>query len=404
MLKELAILSQGDVRNCLNNLQFMTKNGFDKNQKFPQDSNAEWTDEKRKDIGVSWFKICNSIFRKDPYVDVKVQMKNLLRDVETNGNYEKIIEGCFTLFPDVNYSDRGVTKPGRISDWLFFNDSMFQSLFEHNGELLRYCAFTPLEFFLSFGDIANKDELKVKTSGFETREKERACSTLVDLIKSHCSVTSQIYANKRTMLMEVLPSIDDMLSMDLSRVRDSQIRQQCLELVLPLYQDFQLQIQQSNNFESRNTLVVNPPLDQVVLLDEKKLKDVITKRPGALKFSLAKLEEDKIRKRALDRVNREKEINENNRKRQKMQGTGSRSVGFFKDQYDSIKNKTEDVPLPPTKNKSAFSFTRDTLPTLSEADKNTAALHAEEMRIWVKYKEGFSNAVRKNISWSQLWE
>ena len=406
LLKELAVLSQGDVRNSLNNLQFMTKNGFDKDKLVTNGSDAEWTDDKRKDIGITWFKICNSIFKRDPYLDVKLQLKNLLRDVETSGNYERIIEGCFTLFPEVNYSDHGVTKPGRISDWLFFNDRMFQSLFEHNGELLRYCAFTPLEFFVMFGDIANKDELKVKTNSFEIKERERACLNLLDVINSKCSITSMIYANKQTLLMEILPMVDEILSTDLSRVRDAQIRQRSLDLVIPLFHDFQLQIQQSSNPDTRNALVVDPPLDQIVLLDGKKLREVITKRSIALKFSLAKLEEEKIRKRALDRVMRDKETNENNRKRQKMEGTGSRSVDFFKDQYNSIKTTAENASLvaPPTKNtRSAFSFTRESTPTTAD-EAAKAALNAEEMRIWVKYKEGFSNAVRKNISWSQLWE
>ena len=111
LLKELAVLSQGDVRNSLNNLQFMTKNGFDKDKLVTNGSDAEWTDDKRKDIGITWFKICNSIFKRDPYLDVKLQLKNLLRDVETSGNYERIIEGCFTLFPEaVSYTHLDVYK------------------------------------------------------------------------------------------------------------------------------------------------------------------------------------------------------------------------------------------------------------------------------------------------------
>ena len=115
-------------------------------------------------------------------------------------------------------------------------------------------------------------------------------------------IRDRIYANKQTLLMEILPMVDEILSTDLSRVRDAQIRQRSLDLVIPLFHDFQLQIQQSTNPDTRNALVVDPPLDQIVLLDGKKLREVITKRPIALKFSLAKLEEEKIRKRALDRV------------------------------------------------------------------------------------------------------
>lgn len=401
-LKDLAVLSQGDVRNCLNNLQFRAGTTTSAiTTSAPDDG---------KDIAISWYRICNAVFRKNPHMEPEVQLSHLLKDVETSGNHERVVEGCWTMYPETRYSDHGVSKPARISDWLFFHDRMFQSLFEHNGELVRYCSFTPLQFFVLFADNANKEGTNnngksrdsgttTTTSLFELREAERACMNLLDVVRSRLSVHSQVYTTKRSLLGETLPAVEDLISVDLSRIRDVPTRQRCVDTVLPLFHDFRLRIQEQTqgNINSSSSythlLVVDPPLDELVLLDEKRRRDVVTKKPAALKFSLAKLEEERIKKRALKAVADEKR-EQSEQKRRRMEAGGASSSGAtgtttgtststsgtisnFMEQYNSIK-KREHTP---------------------EA-KDTAS----ESRIWVKYKEGFSNAVRKNVTWSQLWE
>lgn len=85
----------------------------------------------------------NQLFRKDPHRDIKEQFYELLNQVELNGNSDRILQGCFNIFPYVKYSDNGIRKPANISDWLFFHDLMYQSMYAHNGELLRYSALVP---------------------------------------------------------------------------------------------------------------------------------------------------------------------------------------------------------------------------------------------------------------------
>ncbi|BAP70854.1 chromosome transmission fidelity protein 18 [Kluyveromyces marxianus] len=396
-LKDLAVLSQGDVRNCLNNLQFRAGATTTGTTSPPDDG---------KDIAISWYRICNSVFRKNPHMEPEVQLSHLLKDVETSGNHERVVEGCWTMYPETRYSDHGVSKPARISDWLFFHDRMFQSLFEHNGELVRYCSFTPLQFFVLFADNANKEGTNNNNNGrsrdsgtttttspggvtslFELREAERACMNLLDVVRSRLSVHSQVYTTKRSLLGETLPAVEDLISVDLSRIRDVPTRQRCVDTVLPLFHDFRLRIQEqtqgginSSSSSYTHLLVVDPPLDELVLMDEKRRRDVVTKKPAALKFSLAKLEEERIKKRALKAVADEKR-EQSEQKRRRMEAGTSGATGTtssnFMEQYNSIK-KREVTP---------------------EA-KDTAS----ESRIWVKYKEGFSNAVRKNVTWSQLWE
>lgn len=388
-LKEIAELSQGDLRNGLNNLQFMARNGDLSNV----------SDDQRKDIGVSWFRICNALFKKNLHSDLRSECAAMLRSIELSANLERIVEGCFTLYPQMRYSDSGITKPSKISDWLFFNDCMFKSMFEHNGELLRYCSFTPLEFHILFGDAANKQDQKIKTQNFELRESAKHVLAQTQQLMSNRPVSSQVYFSKTSLLLEVLPFVDEFLSLDVSKIRNASVRKQIIDYILPLFNEFGVSIQQTSNLENLNALILEPAINELVLLDEKKLKAVLTKRPFVLKFTLSKLEENKIRKRALDKLQLQAETDQMN-KISRLNDGARKPVEFFKSQYTSLNKNIQTTTA--QNSPSILNFRNNDVKKQSTPDLEEVP--PAEPRIWVKYKEGFSNAVRKNITWSQLWD
>lgn len=392
-LKELAELSQGDVRNCLNNLQFISSGVSG-----PRNTASLETDDNTKDITVSWFRIVNQIFKRNPHKEIKLQFKNILRAVETNSNYDKIVNGCFTMYPEIKYSDNGVNKPGVLADWLYFNDMMFKSLFEHNGELLRYSSLVPMAFFQLFSDIANKDDSLIKSVDYEVRESIKHNFSITGSLLDRTSPRSRVYLNKKNLILEVLPYMDYIITFDLSKIRSMPLRQSMVDNIVPVLKDFGLTLEQRHDPTSRSMLCIQPPLDEVTLLDEKRVKEVATKRPGLLNFLLAKVEECEVKKRTIDKVNRERLENEENRKRSKTSAV-STPVDFFKSQYSSIKTKSSDVSK-----RASTPELRRSRNFISEGSNTTTATNEEKIRIWVKYKEGFSNAVRKNVNWETLWQ
>ncbi|CCF55631.1 hypothetical protein KAFR_0A01930 [Kazachstania africana CBS 2517] len=416
-INDLIDLAQGDVRNCINNLQFMATNSGSLNQISPEKNDSSSWDTNGKDISISWFKLVNQIFRKDPHRSPKDQFSDLLRQVEMNGNYDRILYGCFTLFPSVKYSDIGVMKPAEISDWLYFHDLMFKSLFEHNGELLRYSSSVPLMFFQKFGDIANKTDLRVKNMDFEQREVTRAN---LDIVNSICQAIKTespgmaAFIHRTSLIFEVLPYVDYMISTDLTKIKNVKVKNIIIENLLGILKNMQLTLANMNDDSSefRTVLGVTPPIHKVALLDQKRMKEAMNKRTGNFQLLLAKSEEKRVKKRHLDQVLREKSIQEDARnKRAKVSNNAGNTIDFFKSQYASMKknsNNEDDSRPVSNSTKGKLSFISANSNAKEEGDDDKAGhknrSSGENSRMWIKYKAGFSNAVRKNVTWNSLWQ
>ncbi|SCU89698.1 LANO_0D06040g1_1 [Lachancea nothofagi CBS 11611] len=372
-LKELTENFQGDVRSCLNNMQFLAT--------LASDTDSSGFGDHLKDMTVPWFKICNQMFQKNPHVDVKYQFEKLLRDVETNSNYQKIVHGCFLMFPNVKYSDQGLRKPSVAADWLYFNDLMFKSLFEHNGDLLRYNSAVPMAFFNLFSDIANKDDVRTQHNEFEQREILRRNEDIIIATLRRTSPGSQIYMNKKALTLEILPLLDHMIAADFSKVRNGLVKNALFSNMVSAITGFNLTFGERVDTDLPRITCIEPPFDKVILMNEKRVKEVFTKRPALLNVVSAKVQESVVRKRTIENAKTEKEDLETARKRQK--SSLSKPADYFRSQYANVQKKGA--------------------PLYSEQEA-TGQSSQEHIKIWIKYKEGFSDAVRKNVTWNALWE
>ncbi|AGO10471.1 AaceriABR019Cp [[Ashbya] aceris (nom. inval.)] len=381
-LKQMAELSQGDIRNALNNLQFMSVT----------DDTSSPASGRRKDTGVPWFKLCNKLFRNNPHIESRTQFQELLSEVELSSSYEKVADGCFQLYPAVKFSDMRLQKPGAICDWLYFFDRMSNSLYEHNGELLRYCPMAIMEFFVLFSDIANRQDQVIKSMDYDVREKSRRNRAMVAATRKSMLPNSQIFISAEALLLETLPYLDTMLAPDLTSIHDQLTRQKIIDNIVPLLHQFGLQLHQSKDTDYRNVLAIQPPFNELVALDSRRSRETASKRPQVLNVLLAKLEEEKAKKRTVRKVRHVEEDLEALRK-----NTPATPADFFKNQYTRL-----NVANPPATS-NAPSGT-PLAPATDGSIRPGAASAEPELKIWVKYKEGFSNAVRKNVKWGTLWQ
>lgn len=395
LMIDLIDLAQGDLRNCINNLQFMANTNISDSNLHNLKEDQNDMDSSSKDTTVSWFKIVNQIFRKDPHRDVRNQFFDILNMVEMNGNSDRILQGCFSLYPHVKYSDIGVNKPTEIADWLYFHDLMQKSLYEHNGELIRYSSLVPLAFFNKFGDIANKDDMRIKNSDYESRETQKINMDIIKSVLHHISVESPALAafiSRNSLVFEILPYLDYMLSSDLTKFKNNVTRSTVVSTLLGILKSFQLSLSQieTDGITLKPVLGIEPQLDKVVLLDPNRSKCVYTKRPVSLNILLAKSEEMKVKKRHFSKITKEKEVQEEISNKKSKTARPGNTISFFKNQYESIKSTQVNDSI----NNETENMERSDL----------KAGRSEHIRIWVKYKAGFSNAVRKNVTWNSMWE
>ncbi|CCE62558.1 hypothetical protein TPHA_0C04080 [Tetrapisispora phaffii CBS 4417] len=423
LLKTIIDSSQNDLRNCINNLQF-----------FCLDRNTNrGTGNISKDFKSSWFKVVNEIFQKDSQISNKLQMKNLMKTLEVQGGMDKIISGCFSMYLQVKYTDNGLLKPSKISDWLYFNDAIDHSLYNsgisNGGELQRYNSAVALKFFDFFSDIGNKNDIRIKSHDFEVKQLIKGNNEIVKLLLSRIATNNpslSTFVNKKSLIFDILPILDSLVSYDLSSMHNSITKNKIYDNLIETINSYQLLLNKSSianilsthNFSNvnenskdnylgsldmnRQILALDPPINKIVLFDPKSALNVTNKRPYTLNLLLAKIEETKAKKRHRDMVmSQSSHLNEAKYKKQKQDvavvssaestTSSTSTVDFFKSQYNLMTKKNEkELGRNSTSNE------------LTNANVNSSG--EQHIRIWVKYKEGFSNAVRKNVNWNNFWE
>ncbi|KAL6947149.1 hypothetical protein ACO0QE_002021 [Hanseniaspora vineae] len=464
MMKMIEICDS-DIRNCLNNLQFLSMN-FTANKRSPSQSTnvidlfKEDSESLEKDIPLAWYQVVNQIFQKFTNIDSNTMFTNLMSKLElqnSSSNIERIINGCFDNYHKVRYSDIGLQKPSKVADWLHFYDTINKSLYSGNSgghELGRYATTVPMIFHQFFGDVENSSKytevlrssnnnnnntrssissFQFNNIGFELLAHQKKIESMINSMRSSISPCQLfVFYNKHMSLfnLEVAPYLSELLNIEyLKAIKNPVTRNTVMnESVLPLLQHFHIFLKL--DAESTTKVKMYPPLNDLATIkpvinlnhrdqvqrqhQQKSFTEGYEKSrvpvsvENAHKHIIAKLEELKIKNiKSLalpsstsvgvpaNGINRENENflkranpNDDKSKNKRLKtnddkdGSASTTVDFFKKKYAST----------PSSNVSSKSAT------------NQDTKSANDGRIWIKYKEGFSNAVRKKITWETFFE
>ncbi|ODV95222.1 hypothetical protein PACTADRAFT_75733 [Pachysolen tannophilus NRRL Y-2460] len=366
-LNDIVSISNCDIRSCLNLLQFGISNNDDESRK--------------KDFQINWFTIVKEIFQRNPKQIKKQQFENLQKIVITSGNYDKVVNGCFSLYHDVEYQDDLLSKPDEIGDWLYFHDIMYKSSYNlQNLALASYCGHVPMKFFNSFSDPYNREKQLKPKSDYEFYEAKRSNLDLQkNLLNNIQSITIKSNLNVSILSTQLLPYLSSILTPNLKSTRHNikELERNKVDCAIATIKEFGFRIENKKDENGIYYLTLSPPIDNMIPFSEASLKQLAAKRLSMYPFFIEQLSKLNTLKRKRDVTDQDKEnknpkVNNNEKK-------FVNSADFFKNKYKDFSNV--------------------------EKTSNESKPHKEEAtRIWVKYNEGFSNAVRKNITWRELWE
>lgn len=389
-INEIVEICEGDIRACINHLQF---NGR-KLENFVSSS-----PKTNKDLQLSWFKLTDMLFKRDPQLNKEQDFDNLMEILlsgksinSSSGTLDKVIRGCFNRYLDtVYYQDDSLVKPCELTDWLDFYDTIGVS-----NEIQQYSNLILLKIWQLFSEINPKKIVKsllpdIKNIEFESNELKKQNKSLVKKLITNIPISLKVslgggFEDNQSMGLFVLPFLYKILFPELASSGSSnslQIKLKnnlndfdklCLEKSANLFKSLQIELETFKDNDTNQILLeINPNLDPLVFYDNDFItintKQIQLKRKWY--FPMLQTEFDRIEiqtktvKRAIT-----PESNKNQVKKTKI----SSSVEFFKGQYDGISTQIQKP---------------------KEVD--------ESSRIWVKYNEGYSNAVRKTIGWKDLW-
>lgn len=390
-ISEVFELCEGDIRAAINYLQFSSRKlepGIVSSSESGANSN--------KDKALSWFSLVDRLFarnqkllKEEDFESIMQLISNGDEKTSASGSLDKVVRGCFNQYLDVVYSqDDSAVRPAIMSDWLFYYDALTSGARDSSF----YPTLASLKFWSLFSDTGlqkfkQSESLISNARGleFESLELLKKNKAVVQKISQLLPLELKLCfggtsANFEFYACEFIPILDRIFSPEigLSRAYTSlkPFEQRLVEKLSSLTQILDLQLETQRDIELNLTyLLFAPDWDTIASFPvdikyEQKRKLTNAKRQWL--FPLLQQEIDTKISSQMKRKKTETPEAEDKAKTKKQKLTSS--IEYFRSQYGDVAAKTE-VPLK-----------RD-----------------EMSRIWVKYHEGFSNAVRKNIGWADLW-
>lgn len=389
---------EGDIRACINHMQFAGRK-LDKELFVGSDAVIDSS----KDIALSWFTLVDRLFARDQKLtkeeDFSVVFEMLMSGEGksgVSGLLDKVLGGCFSRYLDATHlQDDSIRRPAEISEWLFAYDR-FNRL--PNAEMSGYASLTALKFWSLFSEISpanTRENLllpNARNMDFECYEQKKQNEALIETLSEKvplqvklaccgCSGNASYYAS------EFLPHLDMMLSPPTgsSRVKRTMRphEQNIIDKIYEVVKKFELRLESNKNVDTGLvSLTFGPNWDPVTNYET-----------DLAPMTLAQKNRIQSTKRQwlFPLVQTEFEFAASAKAKRRLDSTAT-PVATVKrakamslmDFYGVPKAEGEDGG--------------------DEVDVKDEDENGERVRIWVKFHEGFSNAVRKNIGWADLWE
>ena len=421
LLDDLIISLDGDIRNCINFLQF---NSRDLNGRI-KDSEVVWFQLLKDIFNLENKNVTNNKSKSEIFGELMTKLSNSANDLS------RISSGCFNLMLQVNeeYGGGNLAKLNEVSDWLYFDDMMGQHYrhFERE-ELSMYGAVAPLKFFGLFANFSDGSFYdRRERFNFKSQEDHETRRRVQDMVK--LLVPEYGFAvSRETLVSDELAMLNAIVVPTGRAVKELEHDESRLRTIAGVLDVLKIRIEGgggrsrfgngSNIYTAHRRFIPDivaglveanggtNGADRARKGDDKGVANSDAGRDtGSLNGVRAMpyirmIDEYLARSRrgdAADRQKREREAPEpdegaTRKKKAAIAGAAEReavsTVDFFRKQYSSFHAQLE----------GASSETTDTEATVAAG----GVMHKNENRIWVKYHEGFSNAVRKEITLQSL--
>lgn len=389
-ISDIVAICESDIRACINYLQF---NSSKIETLLPQ---KRQTDKSNKDGQLTWIAAVEKLFKRAPHLSKEENfeaMSNLLMSGSgksvVNGILDKIIKACFSSYLDtVYFQDDSLVRPSEFSDWLALYDTTSKSDLDYCSSLVF------LKVWSLFSDINarrfNKEQSLIPNSrglDYEAFEAQKQNKTTIYKFVNTLPISYKLSLGSgnnltNTLVCYFLPLLNEMVLSNLFNNKNKVLSKipannnvRKIAAILRSV-NVNLEIQQSFDINEQK-LDFNPNWQSLTsytsVSSDSFSKSRQLNQQNGLKILLSELERldmfQKSKKRTLDS---ESGVEENLKKRAKSDNT---SMEFIRGKYDLMTSHANE----PVK------------------------CQEKKTRIWVKYNEGFSNAVRKDISWKDIW-
>ncbi|KAL1964411.1 hypothetical protein VTN77DRAFT_6969 [Rasamsonia byssochlamydoides] len=362
---------------------------------------------------------------------------NRLREmVDTSGEYDRCITECFTVYPTQTYQDDTfLSKPNAAYEWLHFHDMISSRVFSNQDwELNSYLSQSVVAFHHLFAGASKEKGSKDKNdldedenedehpfsgpradfAAFEAHKQNR--SILTGFQASFSASLLRLFRSTDCVATELIPNVVRMLSPDVKPVvvrgsgeqksvasvrKESEraLIRSAVRVMSGLGVTFEkARVENEGGAHGGWVYRMEPPLDALISFSKIKGSALDTGGSGPVRYAVRQVLDQEYRKETM------KKQSEASQSKYSDSSSGKKKKG------NSDEDKENDSASKSSKD--GHGVKRDFFGRIiNEASvkepgdctqKRRSDAQKPERRVWVTFHEGFSNAVRKPISMSEL--
>ncbi|RIB22281.1 P-loop containing nucleoside triphosphate hydrolase protein [Gigaspora rosea] len=374
----LAESAEGDLRNCLTTLQFIKQSSNKVTRELILNTNIGQKDA-NKSLFTIWeeiFQIRSSKIRSHDSVVARNSENNVDRYISrleflisTNGEYEKLMQGCFENYLKYNFHDQKF-KISQINEWIHFYDQInHRSNSMQLFGLFAYFPYPIICFHRFFSGVAHP-HLEYPRKDYECYVQQQANENIMSSALNGIKTKYRLTLNRNIFITEFVSYLLKIVSPELESDNglSSNLNKSILSRVADIMLSFNLKYIQKIE-DGKTIYAIEPPIDQLALFSNKKraFRSDMTKRLIAKEIDI------KIESAA-----------------------GTRSISVQNQKSSSI-SQSESKSLKGQEKQILDFFGRPKTNMELDKESRQSGGNLIKPKVWYRYHEGSSKAVRTKM-------
>ncbi|KAF7338056.1 Chromosome transmission fidelity protein 18 [Mycena venus] len=417
-LTTLVGVARGDLRGCLNTLQFIKSRNQEVTENVIRGATVGM-----KEADTSLISVLNSLFT--PLTRKRVKelglteaeeskfVGRLSREVDGCGRENSIAVACFAHYATLHQHDANFSRYEKANEWLVTFDLLSATMYSDGDfALSQYLPYTLVAFYPLFKERGGQRVERSQAdweSAIQTRANEEIYKSLSGCLRTASTRHGGDYrhlVSTPILQLEFAPFINRIISPPLRPVNSQVIKPEeraLLSRLVDIMSTLELQFFQERAEDGQLTYRLDPPIDVFVTYDGKRAADIAVSRYAVRHLVAGEIEAQMI-SRKVDIVERAK------RGKHDFFGKSSARNTGDSDTFSSP-TKAPDASDPPNKRARTEAAVVDiadkpptdffgrliTVPSISTTKAAERKNVEKKYRVTYKFKEGNSAAVRKPI-------
>ncbi|QPG74977.1 hypothetical protein FOA43_002316 [Brettanomyces nanus] len=430
IMDALVMSTGGDVRSCINHIQFYGADETETETEIEIETGTgtgAGTRSNRKDTEVAWYLLLGDIYTRSANVTKQQQLETIRDNLSrcSPSVLDRVTGGCFNAMLECDGA--GMRKLDQVSEWLFFGDLVSRNyrVFDRT-DVANYGSAAGLKFFKTFNEVKAMEansrlSFRSRDEYFEHKKQARE---VIKRLKRKMGLVScdrqHLASNEIPLLNSVVIPTElgirqfeenaEKVAHSVNVAESLGLYYETTEAAMVEGEEEEEAGRYNNRYGLRRKIHRFRPNLTLFLMS----RDTISKQDVFIQMLQVHETKHRERERVAAEMQRKRQVAveardrdmEGEPKKKQMKHPGS-SVEYFQRKYNRLSTQlSHETDKSSRKHLGGLEMLAGGA-KIGQKQNDEAplrgAMSENSNRIWIKYHEGFSNAVRKDITWEQIF-